>query len=648
MAKKNSKSLSQNRKVPLSSPAANNSWDAFFHTPSGLLLICALLCGLILWAFWPSLQGRFLFFDDNGYLVANSSVNNGLTWDGIRWAFTSLGCSNWVPLTWLSHMMDFEFYGANPARHHATNIFFHAASAVLLFLSLKKMTGALWPSLVATILFALHPLRVESVTWISERKDVLSVFFGLLALWTYACFAEESKKTAGRTKLFYGLTFLFFAFSLMSKSMLVTLPCVLLLLDFCPLERWRFKKIWVLAVEKIPFFLLVVPISIVAEHAEKTGNSFILTNLSLSLRIETAFMSYARLLGKMFYPANLSVFYPYPPFWPKDRLFLAITLILGISAVALFLWRRRPYLLVGWFWYLGTMVPVLGFVQEGAQSMANRYTYFPMIGISLLLAWCLCDLSKRWPHRTMIVTAIVALATALCMMRTRVEAAYFKDDLTLWNRAIAATTEYDNYNFMAHCCLGTILLQTDPDRALAEFQRSVDIFPDYNEAQRNLASLLHQRGRIDEAMVHYQKAWDISPTDSRPQYGLAIAYYQKGNADEAIMHFQKALTINPDNLEYLNGLAMLLVQKNRFAEAVPLLKEICDIQTNNPGAFNNLGFVLVKNGQLDEGISAFQKAVNLAPGFTQAQNNLTEALNAKQQSESLSVPTTNQPAPTNR
>jgi Flp pilus assembly protein TadD len=597
-----------------------------FSDQKGLTLLCVLLFGLVVWVFFPSLHGDFLFFDDSPYVVNNSHVNSGFSWANTAWAFSTLYLANWHPVTWLSYMFDYQFYGSKPEGLHLTNVLLHGINSTLVFLVLRKLTGATWRSFLVAILFGLHPLRVESVAWISERKDVLSLTFWMLTLWAYACFAEESRKQSHKAKLFYGLELLFFSLGLMSKTMLVTLPCVLLLLDFWPLERWRQKNKWSLLLEKLPLLLLAFLISKIAYIAQQRGGFTLeLAGLSLGDRVGNALISYCRYLGKFFWPVDLCTFYPHPGHWPLGPVLLAGSLLLVISILVFWLRQRRPYLLVGWFWYLGTLVPVIGLVQLSSQSIADRYTYIPMIGVALLLVWGLYELTKQWQHQVVIQSSFAIIVAIVLVARTRQEIPYWQNDVTLWSRAIAVTEN----NYVAHNCLGIVLGATDPDRALAEFQEAVRIHPAYFEAQRSVGSALLQQGHLDEAILHLQAAWDINPTDSRPQYGLAIACYQKGNVDEAIFHFQKALSINPDSLDYLNDLAMLLAQKNRFAEAVPLLKEVCDLQTNNPNAFNSLGIVLIRSGQFDEAISSFQKAVKLAPDSSELQNNLAAAINAK-------------------
>jgi hypothetical protein len=327
--------MKENNPVSSDSRAGNaashviKSPDLFFKKPEGVFWICVLLFGLTVGTFAPALKTDFQVFDDKGIFLSNSHINTGLNWQNLSWALFSTDYSYSYPLTRISHMLDFDLFGADPFGHHLTNVLLHAANGVLLFLVLKRMTGAFWRSLIVAGLFALHPLRVESVAWISERKDVLSAFFGLLALWTYVRFCEESKTHNGRTRLLYGLTMFFFTFSLMSKAMLVTFPFLLLLLDYWPLERWRQKGKWSLLLEKVPFFLLVVPVSIATWFGTKAGGQFVFHS-PLSFRIETALTDYARYLGKMFWPTDLSMFYPCPDFYPVSQLLWAAVLILGM------------------------------------------------------------------------------------------------------------------------------------------------------------------------------------------------------------------------------------------------------------------------------------------------------------------------------
>jgi tetratricopeptide (TPR) repeat protein len=452
-------------------------------------------------------------------------------------------------------------YGAESAGHHLTNVLLHAANGVLLFLASKKMTGALWRSFIVAGLFALHPLRVESVAWISDRKDILSAFFGLMALWTYARYVEETKNQNGRPKLFYGLTLLCCACSLMSKAMLVTFPFVLLLLDYWPLERWRQKNKWSLLGEKIPFFALVIPVSVIAYIAQKSGGYFVL-HPSLGLRLETVAINYPRYLLKMFWPADLSVLYPYPDSWPTSQLLLAIAFLPGVSVIVFALRRSQPCLLVGWLWYLGTLVPVVGFVPLGGQSMANHYTYFPMIGIVLVVVWLFVAFLERWSRRTVILTATAVLATVLCVAQTRGELVYWKDSATLWSRGIAVTQN----NWMAHCALGTILGSSD--QALLEFQKSVDINPDYADSQRGLASLLVAHNRPLDAIDHFQKAIAVEPQNSWGYHGLGYCLWQSGRSADAVAPLLKAVELDPKNPSYVGDLCQVIFEGGQQKQSI--------------------------------------------------------------------------------
>ena len=528
-----------------------------FYGPAGVFLICLLFFGMTAWVFAPALQASFQMFDEGGELLLNPHMKSGLGWNNLRWALFSLEYSNWYPLTWISHMLDFELFGSTPWGHHLTSVLLHAANGVLLFLALKQMTGALWRSLIVAGLFALHPLRVESVAWISERKDVLSAFFGLLALWMYACFAGKSEAQGGRPKLFYGLALLFFALGLMSKSMLVTFPFLLLLLDFWPLQRFKVQgsgfRVQSLLMEKVPFFLLVVPVSMVVYFAQKGGGQFLL-RFPLGFRLETALMGYARYLGKMFWPTNFSVLYPYPDHWPVGELLLAAVLILGMSVLAYVLRRQRPYLLVGWFWYLGMLAPVIGLIPLGAQSMSNRYTYLPMIGILLPAVWAIDDLSKQWRRRTVLMAMIVLLILGVCISRTRGEIVYWKSDTALWSRAVAVTKN----NFMAHYCLGAALSHTNQEEELAEFQKSVDIYPDYTESQRELAILMSNSGLFSNSIAHFEKAIQLDPQNCWTYHGLGLTLFKMGRTSDSVPPLLKAVEIDPQDASYKDHLTEVL------------------------------------------------------------------------------------------
>jgi tetratricopeptide (TPR) repeat protein len=541
----------------------------FFKTPNGVATLCVGLFALVVWTFSPALQCGFLRFDDGPILVDNPNVNTGLDWENLRWALFSTDYSYSYPLTRISHMLDFEIYGADPWGHHLTNVLLHAANGVLLFLVLRRMAGALWRSLIVAALFALHPLRVESVAWVSERKDVLSTFFCLLALWTYARFAEESKIRGSRTKLFYGLTLLFFVFGLMSKSMMVTFPFLLLLLDFWPLRRISdlrspISDLKHLLVEKAPFFLLAALVSVATYSAVKAVGGQYILHFPWSMRVETAVMGYGRYLELMFWPAKLSAIYPYPDFWPTGQLLCATVLFFGMSVLTLGCLHQRPYLLVGWLWYLGMLVPVIGLIPIGGESICTRFTYIPMMGALVLLVWGVDDLSKRWRQRSAVFAAVVVLAVMACAIRTRAEIVYWKDSVTLYNRAIAVTTN----NFMAHYCLAEVLSSTKPDEALAEYQKSVAIYPGYAMAQVGLAHLLNNDGRVSEAITHLEKAIKLEPQNVWAQNGLGELLFQTDRVGEAMPHLLKAIEIYPQVPRFKDVLGAALFSSDHVTDAI--------------------------------------------------------------------------------
>ena len=434
--------------------------------------ICIGLFLLVLCTFWPSLGNGFVNYDDDLYVAANGHVQSGLSWAGARWAFCTPVAANWHPATILSHMLDCQLFGLKPWGHHLTSVWLHAVNTVLVFLVFRRMTGALWRSLLVAALFGLHPLRVESVAWVAERKDVLSTFFFMLTLWAYVRYAQESKVQSPKSKVAYVLALVFFACGLMSKPMLVTLPFVLLLLDYWPLGRnaecgmrnaepgaggkvqgrtWPWMK---LVREKAPFFLLAAiasAVTLITQHRAKALAT--VENIRLIDRLANALVSYCRYLAKFLWPAKLAVFYPEPVKWPTATVLLAGLLLLGISIMAVALRHRHRYLPVGWLWSLGTLVPVIGLVQVGAQAMADRYTYVPLIGVALLLVWGMHELTSRWQFRAVLLSAAAAAGMILCVALTRRQIGHWRDTETLFRHALAVTDD----NWVAHHNLGDAL-----------------------------------------------------------------------------------------------------------------------------------------------------------------------------------------------
>jgi protein O-mannosyl-transferase len=609
--------------------------------------------------YWQVLDHGFLNFDDTRYVTENAHIKKGFSPEGVTWAFTQSYASNWHPVTWLSHMFDFEFYGLNPTGHHLTNLLFHIANTLLLFGVLLKMTGAIWRSGLVAILFALHPLNVETVAWIAERKNVLSTFFWFLTLWTYVRFVEK-KNIAN-----YLLVALFLILGLMSKPMLVTLPFVLLLLDFWPLKRWathgkmtlKTETLFKLILEKIPLFILVIAASITTYIVQKGGDAVRSSEFSsFYSRIANALVSYLAYLGKMLWPQGLSVFYPHPgntlPVWK--------TMICALVLVGITIWvvrgvQRAPYLTVGWFWYLGTLVPVIGFVQVGEQAMADRYMYIPLIGIFITIAWGLPEWMKNINQKLLPVMAgiIIPLLVAL----TWNQVSYWKNSITLFKHAINVTENpspsfvvaYNNlghalvtehryeeaviqfrqaikinpYYSKAHNNLGRALNELDKhNEAIEHFQQAISLEANYAEAYNNLANALGQKGKREESIVYYKEAIRFKRDYAEAHFNLGVTLGQLSRIEEAITQYQRALKINPGFILAHNNLAGMLGQRGDLRGALEHYRKAITLDPGFAKAHNNLGSTLAQQGKLKESMTHFEKAIKIDPGYTDARKNL--------------------------
>ena len=474
---------------------------------SGPLGICLLLVAVTLAVYWPVMRYDFINYDDPDYFTANTHVQTGLTLPNMVWAFSTRRTTNWHPLTWLSLMLDAELFGKGPVGPHFTNLLLHAANTVLLFLLLRRLTAANWRSALVAALFALHPLHVESVAWISERKDVLSTFLGLLTLLFYAGYAQgvtvdtcrvtrtESilSRVTCHVSRFYWLALLFFVLGLMSKPMLVTLPLVMLLLDWWPLGRMsrvegRGSRVRSLVLEKIPFFLLSAISCVVTFIAQQKGGSVIsLVKISFAGRIENTFVSYARYLGKTFWPSHLAVLYPHPIHWGAGLIVFSLVLVIGFSVAAVWFGRQHPYVPMGWFWFVGTLVPVIGLVQVGIQSMADRYTYLPLIGVFMVVVWGFDEARVKWRLPETLVLFLAGMFLLAGAWATRSQLSYWRDSETLFRHTLAVTEN----NYLAYNNLGTCLSEKGQ---LAEardcFQKSLRIKPNNVDALCNMGSVL--------------------------------------------------------------------------------------------------------------------------------------------------------------
>jgi hypothetical protein len=499
-------------------------------------LICLLLAAVTLALYWPATHFDFTNYDDPDYIIYNPPIQHGINRASIAWAFTTSHASNWHPATWISHMADFALYGLNPGGHHLTNLLFHTANAVLLFLVLWQFTGAQWRSALVAALFAWHPLHVESVAWVSERKDVLGAFFWLLTMAAYGRYAK------GR-KVFYFLALFFFALGLLSKPMLVTLPFVLLLLDFWPLQRTAARGLFL---EKIPFFALAALDCVATMWAQREGNSVVSFGvLPFSARIANALVSCVLYLWKMLWPVDLALPYSYShiwTFWPAAG---AGILLLLISAVAILRARRQPWLVVGWLWFLGTLAPVIGLVQVGFQPMADRYTYVPLIGIFIMAAWAIPAAWAHWPRPGLVFGAVVAGALLFLLAGAEGQLQYWRNSVALFSHTVAVTSN----NILAEYNLAEALArQGDEAQAIVHYQKALAIEPNrveahYNsqtQAHYNLGLIFWKHKQWAEAEAQFRACLRDDPNLARAHYSLGLVLAALGRADEARQEFQTA------------------------------------------------------------------------------------------------------------
>jgi tetratricopeptide (TPR) repeat protein len=608
-------------------------------------LLALLLAFTTLVVFLPVGRFGFVNFDDPDYVSGNPVIQSGLTVTGVVWAF-GFHAANWIPLTWLAHMTDCTLFGVNPAAHHFVNVLLHAANVALLFTLLFRLTEKVWPSALVAALFAWHPLHVESVAWVSERKDTLSTFFALLALIAYAKYVQEKSRRG------YWLALAAFVASLLAKGMFVTLPCLLLLLDFWPLRRLAIEKIEFrafakLVLEKIPFFLPVVPLCILTCLAQR-GAMATLERVPFALRLENSLAAYAGYLGKIFWPAKLAFFYPLvvAPLWE------ALAAAIGLVAVSLLAWRARrafPFVPVGWCWFLGTLVPVIGLVQVGEQAMADRYTYFPAIGIFLVVAFGGWELAGRHLLVKKIFFPAAVLVLAGCVVLTEIQLQYWRSDETLFSHAVAVTGE----NEIAHLNLGVVYekegrldeamreyraalkinlrrehthsniadlldLTGHPQEALAEYEVALKLNPNSALTHLNLGTLRVELGQFAEAAAEFAEAAQLDPADARPPYENAKLLLKQGRDAEAVGELRKALQLDADNFKILAYAARVLAADETAgirdgATALALAKQANDLTGGEqPFVLDTVGMACAENGDFTNAVAYVQKAIDLA------------------------------------
>jgi protein O-mannosyl-transferase len=574
-----------------------------------MILICLFLTATSLMLFYQTIDFDFVNYDDPDYITNNRQVQGGITFQNVIWAFTTTHAANWHPLTWLSHMLDVEIYGMHPGGHHATNLLFHIANSLLLFFIFKKMTGAIWPSAFIAAVFALHPLHVESVAWISERKDLLSAFFFLLTLRSYISYV--GRQTLAR----YFWVVLFFALGLMSKPMLVTLPFVLLLMDLWPFHRYGYQltaqqaglkpgqSLFRLVGEKIPLFFLAALSSAITFYAQQHGGAVrSLETIPFSSRIANTLVAYVGYMAKMIFPAHLAFLYPHPVMIPGWKVGGAIFILALITLITVYTIKNRPYFFVGWFWFLGTLVPVIGLVQVGNQAMADRYTYIPLIGLFVVIAWGVSDLSAKWRYQKTLLAGIAGLVIVLFMGVTWRQAGFWKDSVTLFERAIKVTSD----NFIAHYNLANVLAkQGHMDEAVGHYQQTISIKPNFADAYINLGNVYQMQGRSSDAMDQYLQALKLKPDNPGVHYNLGLIYTKQDDMDSAVMHFQKAIRLKPDYEDAYFKLGVALFQKNDVDGAMNNFEAVLRINPDNAAARKNLNRLLLIKKR-------FNKVLNLS------------------------------------
>ena len=634
-----------------------------FYVSSFLALITALL-------YWRTIAYEFIVVDDHKYVYQNSMVMHGLSWAGIKWAFTTLHASNWHPVTWLSHMLDCSIYGLFPGGHHITSAAIHVANVILLFLVLKKLTGGFWPSACVAALFGWHPAHVESVAWVCERKDVLSMFFMVLTIWAYGRYAAQPSSRK------YLAALALFALGLMCKPMLVTLPCLLLLLDYWPLKRFAFSPKepgtppisveWPkLIVEKIPFFVLSLASSVITMVAQHRGGAMqTLERISFASRAVNTISAYGAYLAKAIWPVHLAVFYPLPVAPPLGLIAGSVFALVAVSYVAFRERLRAPWLIVGWLWFLGTLVPVIGLVQVGNQAMADRYTYIPYIGLFIMLAWSVDSGVRRWPALTRLLLDTVAVLLIGCVCLTSIQLSYWHDSIRLFSHALAVTRSngfcernlsyalsaagrgreaIPHYEAVLRLAPGDLKVRYNlgqellsagqPAAAAAQFSEALKAQPESDKLHNSLGIALSQQGKPGSAAAEFEKAIQLNPQFPWPRLNYAVVLQEQGLAGAAVTNYQHALAMQPDWTEALDKLAFLLATCpdapwHDPAKAIALSTRANELtQRKSPDLLDTLSVAYAAAGEFSNAVATAELALK------QAKSAGSQPLAAKLQTE---------------
>ena len=588
-------------------------------------------------AFWQVNQCDFINYDDPSYVTENIHIRHGISTEAIRWAFTTGYSSNWHPVTWISHMLDVELFGLKPRWHHLTNLLFHIANTLLLFFVFHRMTKATWQSAFVAALFALHPLHVESVAWVAERKDVLSTFFWMLTMVAYVHYVEHPGFRS------YLAVFAFFALGLMAKPMLVTLPFVLLLLDYWPLRRlqeagsggrqaqvivqdakpadrrYQWALVRPLLIEKMPFFALAALSSVATFIAQRKGGAVAsLEVIPPGERIANAFVSYIIYIGKTIWPENLAVLYPHPGWRPLWQVPGAVLLLIAVTLIVIREAKKFPYLATGWLWFAGTLVPVIGIVQVGRQALADRYTYVPLIGLFIMAAWGIPELLKNWRYRKEALAASSALIFAYLFIFTWTQAGYWRDSMTLYDHALEVTSHNDIVLInrgVAYAKLG------NRSQAISDYDEAIEIDPGNAEAYYNRGIEYDELGNHLQAIEDYDRAINRNPSYAEAYYNRGVTYGKLGDHRRAIEDFGRAIEAGPERAEPYYNRGFAYGELGDFRKAIENYDRAIEIDSENAEAYNSRGVAYGKLGDQRQAISDYERAIGISPGFAKAFNN---------------------------
>jgi len=586
------------------------------------LVICVILALGTFIVFWPVRNFQFINFDDHVYITDNPYVYSGLARTNILWAFTTAYSSNWHPLTWLSHMIDCQLFSTNPGWHHIINLLFHIINTLLLFTFLSQITCKTGQSFFVAALFALHPLHVESVAWVAERKDVLSTMFWFLTIIAYVSYIRH------RGIIKYLLIVALFALGLMAKPMLVTLPFVLLLFDYWPIERFKKEKLHYLILEKIPLFIFSAASCIVTVIAQRSGGALESTEtIPLGFRMANAILSYAKYIQKTFWPTKLAFFYPHPATeFNLLLLLVSLSLLLAISVYVISQFNKRKYLLVGWLWFIGTLVPVIGFVQVGAQAMADRYTYVPLIGIFMIVTWGVSDLFVKLKCPRYLLTAAALVVLVFLSICSRIQVLYWRDSTALFEHALEVTEK----NYTAHSCLAYVLCEQGKiNEAIAHNRLAIKFNPAYLDAQFNLGNIFLQQGNLNDALNQFYNVLQIDPDYIKAHRNIAKILIKQDKPAQAIPHYENILKVQPDDYDAQNGLGIVLARIGKFNEAFEHFNRALQVDPDRAEIYNNLGFTFIQQGKFDEAELQLTKALKLDPNNSKTHYQFARVLSEK-------------------